>query len=814
MDERTGERGVSLLIPSTTTLAQRTAPGRPVRTLGIDLGTTKLAWPGNGRPLALEDLRCLEIDQPTDVGEYTHILVPSVVALAKGGLRVGEGAKRLRSRMVEAGLEQNRDIFWECKNEIGIRRTYHRAPQGFGSAAEIAGHLLRFLAQRTGAAADSRNRPARAVVTVPASFQAAQRADTLLACRLAGLEVRPGDLLDEPLAAFLDFVARKGLGALGEPGQQRNLLVFDFGGGTCDIAIFRVTVPRPGEPLQAATLSVSRYHRLGGGDVDAAIVHEVLIPQLVKQYALKPFELSFEDKAKGIAPAYLGLAETLKIGLCSEIWRLRGLGRYSPADKAALRKTVVGLHPCRFADGREYLLHAPTLDAAQFEKLLEPFLDDDLLYPKEDEYRSTLSVFAPIEDAVFRSQLSRRQIHACLLVGGSSLIPQVVDAVAAYFPNAALLHERDPQVVQGAVARGAALHAMSLAMTGRGVIVPVTGDSISIRTTSGLVPLVGRGTPLPFPPGGGWASNTDLSIPETRISHALMLRVELADSGDRPLMVKTAEIPGPLVQGQRLRFSYRMDENQDLNCRVALDGDPDRGEWPFRQENPLSNVVNPQVKRQRLLEIEETLRTENPQPEKAEKLTEEAATLYGKLGLREKALSIWKHLLARRSGDPVILNKMGILAGEMGDLERQEKFYREAAAADRTWGIPLFNLALAKQRIRPAEALAAIDEAIKRERSAPFRVLRSELRATLKDPAGAERDVLEAIVAFGVVGKQSDWELSWYLRACKLAGDEALRLVAEAEQRSRRDAGKKPDAPIPPPDGLLPDVAPALARPN
>lgn len=801
---------------------QLKAKGVPLRTLGIDLGTTnstvaELSWPGDGRPIAREDLRCLEIAQPTDVGEYTHILVPSVVAFANGQLRVGEGAKRLRARTVELGLEQNRNIFWECKNDIGIRRTYHRAPQGFRSAAEIAGHVLGFIARaagKGGTAEGVARPPDRLVVTVPASFQAAQRGDTLAACRLAGLDVQPGDLLDEPLAAFLDFANRKGLASLGNPGDQRNLLVFDFGGGTCDIAIFRVKIPRPvepSEPLSAASLAVSRYHRLGGGDVDAAIVHEVLVPQLCEQNGLAPFDLSFEDKSKGVAPAFLGLADALKIGLCSEIWRLRGLGRYEGADKSAIRKTQPGSHPCRLPSGQELVLAAPHLDAAQFEKLLGPFLDDDLLFPKEDEYRTTLSIFAPISDAIVRAHLTPRQVHACLLVGGSSLIPQVVDAVSRYLPDAAILHERDPEIAQGAVARGAALHALALAMTGKGVIDPVTGDSISIRTTSGLVPLVGTGTSLPFPRGEAWATNTDLSVPETRITGILTLRVELADSSDRPLMVQAAELPAPLIQGQRLAVSYRMDENQDLHFKVALDGDLARGEWTFRQENPLSNVVNPQPKRQRVLEIEETLRTTKLPEAKTEELTEEAANLYGALGQREKALTIWRRLLAKRgSADPGILNRMGILAGELGDAAKEEKYYREASAADRRWGTPLFNLALSRKGGRWAEALDLVNQALERNPSAPYRVLRAEVREALKDRAGRDGDLREALAAFAPISAQTDWELFWYLRACRMAGEDVLRKAVEAEQLRRGQKGAKAI----PAEGLLPDVAPALTRPN
>lgn len=62
------------------------------------------------------------------------ILVPSVVASHGGQEVVGEGAKRLRNRAAELGLSRNRNLFWECKNDIGIEKTYRRPSAGRGAA--------------------------------------------------------------------------------------------------------------------------------------------------------------------------------------------------------------------------------------------------------------------------------------------------------------------------------------------------------------------------------------------------------------------------------------------------------------------------------------------------------------------------------------------------------------------------------------------------------------------------------------------------------------------------------------------------------
>ena len=801
---------LSLVLP-----AAARAPLRRAWVLGIDLGTTNsTVATARSSPAAGLALETLEVTQETPEGEYVHVLVPSVVALQGGRVWVGEGAKRLRGRAAELGLEQNRDLFWDCKNDVGLKKSYHRAPEGFRSASAIARHVLGFLS-----AAGERSRPGgvhvlpeRVVVTVPASFQAAQRADTLAAALDAGLPVEEGDLLDEPLAAFLDHAARHGLAALGSPGETKHLLVFDFGGGTCDTAVFRLRLPHPGEPVKAATLSVSRYHRLGGGDLDAAIVHLVLLPRLLAENGLGPHELGFEEKSKAVVPALLGVAESLKIGLCGEIRRLRGLGRWADADRGALVKTLPGVHSCRLGDGRVLTLTSPSLSARELDWALGPFLDEDVLYPKCDEYRTTCSIFGPIGDALDRAGLAPSEVDACLLAGGSSLVPQVADAVARRFPQAALLQEATPEAVQTSVARGATLHALALAFTGRGVLEPVTGSALSIRTTTGLAELVARGTRLPFPGPGGWAACDDLAVPESREHEPLLLRVELRDGADHAVMDALCLFPPPVRRGERLRLHYRIDANQVLHLRVALADRPGHGEYDLTRENPFANVVSPEPRRERLLRIEESLKSGEVTGPKAIEATEEAARLYAELGQREKALAVYARLLrARATPSPGILVTMGLLAGELGDHAREERLFRACADADPAWGGALFDLALSQRRRGLwREALASVDEAVRREPEPAYLVLRALVHDKLGNEADRVADLALALAALGPVSSLGDFDLSWSVTAFRMAGDAARLAAAEAEQRRRRSA--KPGAPEP--EGLLPELSPAPARAN
>ena len=426
--------------PQMATRKSKATEPAQLTVLGIDLGTTNstasLATASPSGPV----IKTLNIDQETLQGTYTHTLVPSVVALAQGKEWVGEGAKRLRGNDTELYAS----IFHECKNDIGLKRTYHKAPKGYRSAAEMGGKILQFLHQA--ASAEHEGEFDRVVVTVPASFDAHQRADTLLAAQLGGIELAGGDLLDEPVAAFIDYLAIKPDLLAVRQAATRILLVFDFGGGTCDIAIFRLQTADEAGKLNIATLAVSRYQRLGGGDVDAAVLHEVLVPQLLQQNGLSTFDLEYREKKLEVEPALMGVAEQLKIKICDEVRKLQGFGRYDDTDRSEIIVKQPGTINLTVA-GKALKLSSPALSAAQFENALAPFLDRDLLYARETEYRLTCSIFAPLQDALDRGGVSPRAVDLCLTVGGSSLIPQVAQALDEYLPNARILTYRDKESV-------------------------------------------------------------------------------------------------------------------------------------------------------------------------------------------------------------------------------------------------------------------------------------------------------------------------------------------------------------------------------
>ncbi|MDW7761121.1 MAG: hypothetical protein SCM96_10855 [Acidobacteriota bacterium] len=890
-----------------------------IRVLGIDLGTTnsaaaEIVWePASGAP---PEVRVLEIEQPTREGVFSSPLVPSVVAvLPDGALWVGEGAKRLRAFPADYGLLFEKTLFYDTKNEMGLRKTYFRASEPLNHASKIAGKVLGFIAgaasaiPAAGALPFDSEAPGRIAVTVPASFMLNQRRDTLLAAGFAGLRISDDDLLDEPTAALIDFFMSGGLrpgpraasgggssrasgsntnsqvgysgGESGDPdspgfelpsNRPALCVVFDFGGGTCDVSVVEISrapsdassddpsdtsaaallrhIPRG---LTISHLSVSRYHRLGGGDIDAAIVHDILIPELLRENGLDPLALTFAQKKKGLEPQLLGKAEALKIAISTEISRLIKFGRYSrsgagaPSPSNDPASIVVRQPSASCVLGKStYTLARPALTAAAFETLLAPFLDTEFLFARTTEFRLSQSIFAPLRDAMDRADRDPSDVDLCLTVGGSSLIPQVRAALLAFFPAARHVFHDDSLDSKLCVARGAAWNALHLALLGRPFIRPVLHDGIALVTSDGrLNPLVPSGVELPFPADGSFLKER-LAVPLNAPRPVRELRFEIVGECDsQPIFDEIWRLPDGVSPGDALQLEYRLTRGKQFECRASLIDPPSASSAVAASapsarsgssdpsdrfsssaspgapsavlektvENPLVNIANPGETQVKIEEIEEDLRRRKGGTARDRETYIELARLHAELNQHEKALDYLRAAQSRISRpDLEILNLQGIYFTELGDYRRAETAFLEADKVSPYWGGPLFNLAMNfRQRGLHDEALRTIDRALlKEEDPGPYLAFKAVCLHSLARQDEAVRLAAASVRAFLPPPVLDEWALGWLQTAARMAGDDALVKRAESELRKRRRAGidlrgdvTRPDAYAdsgPPPD--------------
>lgn len=766
---------------------------------GIDLGTTNSTLCRTSLPAGMSSAtepELVSLRQPTPAGEFTGTLLPSIVATYQGREFIGQGAKDLRALMADTskGISRNVNLFHDCKNEIGTSRTYPNAPEGYQSPTDIAARILGYLCQEGGISETAQD---SVVVTVPASFQAAQRAETVHACARAGLDVSGGRLLDEPVAAFIDFAYRYNPDLLESVTGKKNLLVFDFGGGTCDIAIFDLNRTNSDAPVQVASRSVSRFHRLGGGDIDLAILHKVLVPQLCKENGLSEFDLSFQEKTKVITPALIAVAEALKIQTCNEIWRLQQFGELDSTP----RENIVARFPAQVSiqGTRTFKLSTASISAAQFDDVLQPFLNTEHLFARSTEYRLESSIFAPVEDALERARLDPKDIEFVLAVGGSSLIPQVIDALHAYFPRARMLKYEDRTDAQLAVARGASLQALSLASSGCGLIKPVAQDDIYLVTQKGDLPLVKQGATLPFP-AEGVSIYDSLSVPADAFEQPLRLSVELVAGSERRTLFRDHWDMMMVCKGSPLCLEYAYDENQVFHLKLKQKNFPESVPFQASIENPLSHVVNPNRQQEEIDRLEEEYRQDKS---KAEKLIPRIAELCADLRQYDKAIDLVRTLL-RQANKPVprLLNQQAIYEAARGNQSAAIRCYEEAGKASRTWGGPFFNLALLYDKHGEYDAaLRAIDRGIQLQDAPPYQTLKLRIRKHMNANVETKADAELILEDFGDPADLDDWSLGWFLVAANLAGNKHAN-VAGSNVRKSRNSAEVVDS-----GGLLPDIA-------
>ena len=595
----------------------KTSDSRPPFVIGIDLGTTNslMAIAGFEDPTkrlppvqgsgelksSLSEfipVRVLQLPQRNLDGTLAaHDLFPSVVFQESPDSErfVGMGA-----REAKFAFRRGQRVFYSVKLDLGTDRDpfYPSAVSSdLNTPVKVSAEILRSMKNTAETILGRSLAGIPVVITIPACFQAPQRRDTLLAARMAGFDVGGNCLFDEPCAALLAHMNRRRVQQRWNP--EETVLVFDFGGGTCDISIIDVSWTPSSQKINLKSLAISRFEQLGGDDIDKYLVHSLLKDEFYRVSGRKEREWGLGERRHSIWSQLAKIAELLKIRYCQELDKVAQASGWSDA---AIRAVSVELPQQAVRSSRgEVRLERLRLSWEQFERAMRPFLDPQGRQDQDREYYRLTSIFTPIRDALEKAKLKRNDVTRVLLAGGSSYNPLVEKAIQDFFSEATI--ER-PEKLDYLVAEGAALHAYWHFVIGHDLLAPIAGDTLGLLTEGGVfVPLIPAGAPIPFPRDGELMTYSQFRVPRPNMSHVDL--VFCAGSASRPILPVELRLGPGIPTGTPIHLRIGLDGNKIFTLEAFL---PDHPEIRVieRVDNPLGLLPMTSLERQRK-ELEKVL---------------------------------------------------------------------------------------------------------------------------------------------------------------------------------------------------------------
>lgn len=473
--------------------------------VGIDFGTstTVVSIAYFDRATLNIKVDTIPIEQKMEDGAITtSLLVPSVIALYNNCLLVGEGASYLKYT-----LPRNEWIWYSFKMELGEDIRYYNSKLqvanefSINSPKDAVAVFFMYLKGQILKYCESKgiNTNIEYAVSIPASFEANQRKDLIEALEKNGMTIARQSLIDEPNAAFLSYIHESATivddrqKIVVQNTYNPKVLVFDFGGGTCDISILEIGKGTNG--FYSKNLSISKFSKLGGDDIDRYIACHYLMPQLLKANGKTADDFRIPDK-RHIATQLMKIAEQLKILVCKDMANMMG-GMNLPALKDSDMTRDINLS-VRIETKRGVLeKEGFSLSYKEFTETMNVFLKKEgkgvTQIKGEDEY---VSIFNPLKSALKKAHLDKdEELDYVLFIGGSSQNPYIQSALSEYFEESELLI---PSNLQTHVSKGAAIHSLVMNGFGKNIVQPITSEPI-IVITKDMTPrtLIPAGTEIP-----------------------------------------------------------------------------------------------------------------------------------------------------------------------------------------------------------------------------------------------------------------------------------------------------------------------------